>query len=284
MTDLIDKPSVCIIGCGRMGGGLLQGLLKDGWSAEQLGGVEADESRRQAARDEWGIVLSADIDDTVAAADIIVLAVKPGQIGSLAAAVRSARAHAPAAPKRLLISIAAGTNLLRLRDWFGPEFFIVRAMPNLPASIGMGMTALCGHDLPSSARETAARVLNAVGKTVWLESEDDIDAVTAVSGSGPAYFFLLMEYMEQAAVESGLDKDTARLLVSRTALGAAHLAAAPGLTGDPAVLRRNVTSPGGTTEAALNVLNEADLAALFKRAIAAARDRARTLSALDDDG
>jgi len=179
--------------------------------------------------------------------------------------------------KPLVISIAAGVRIEDIDRWLGGGLAIVRAMPNTAALIGSGASGLYANDrVNDGMRNQAESILRAVGVTVWLEDEYLMDVVTALSGSGPAYFFLVMEALEQAAIESGLDPKQARLLTLETAFGAAKMA----LEGheEPAQLRRRVTSPGGTTEQAVKVLEEGGLRRLFKNAMQAAGDRARAIA------
>ena len=278
---MADKPSVCVIGCGHMGGSLLRGLLNSGWTAGQLSGLEMDENRGQALGKEIEVVISGDPSEVVTQAAVVILAVNPGQVPAVIQTVRSAMTGTKdsTADKPLLISIAAGVSQGRLQDLSGGDFHVVRAMPNLPVSIGMGITALWAVDVPSPLTDLATQVMGAVGDTVWLRKEDDINVVTATSSSGTAYFYFLMEQMEKTAVRLGLDQATARRLVWRTALGAAHMAGTTeSVPYDPSVLRKQVTSPNGTTEAALNVMSEAGFPALVERAVTAARDRAVSLT------
>jgi pyrroline-5-carboxylate reductase len=200
------------------------------------------------------------------------LAVKPQLLGAV---VRSLAAAA-AARRPLVISIAAGIRAADIARWAGPAATVVRAMPNRPALLGAGATALFAPAAPPAARATAARLLEAVGSVLWVEREADLDAVTAVSGSGPAYFFLLIEALEAAAIAEGLAPAAARQLAVATATGAARLAAESG--DDPATLRAQVTSKGGTTAAALAVFEAADLRGIVARAVAAARARAGELA------
>jgi pyrroline-5-carboxylate reductase len=177
----------------------------------------------------------------------------------------------------VVISVAAGVRLDALAQWLGPGHALVRAMPNRPALIGAGITAACAAaDVTDGERAMVGRVLGAVGPLVWLDEESRLDAVTAVSGSGPAYFFLLVEALEDAGVNLGLPRDTARQLAVHTAYGAGRMLVA----GDdpPAVLREQVTSRGGTTAAALAVLEAADLRGTLARAVTAAERRAGELS------
>ncbi|MFZ2752214.1 MAG: pyrroline-5-carboxylate reductase, partial [Lysobacteraceae bacterium] len=182
----------------------------------------------------------------------------------------------------LVVSIAAGITAAQMQRWLGGGIAVVRAMPNTPALLGAGITGLfASSEVDANGRERAANLLASAGKTAWIESEAQMDAVTAVSGSGPAYIFLLAEAMEAAALAEGLPAGTARALVLETVLGAARMLTESGE--DPAELRRRVTSPGGTTQAAIETFEAGGFRALVARAIANATERGRHLSAANDD-
>ena len=179
--------------------------------------------------------------------------------------------------KPLLISIAAGIQLSHLEQWAGEELAIVRSMPNTPALIQSGATALCANQFTSDTqRDLAEAIMRSVGLVLWLDDETLMDAVTALSGSGPAYYFLIMEVMEKAATQLGLSQEYARILTLQTAFGAAKMALES--NHDAASLRKQVTSPGGTTEQALNVLLEGGIEQLFDDALAAAKNRSIELA------
>jgi pyrroline-5-carboxylate reductase len=183
------------------------------------------------------------------------------------------------AVKPLVISIAAGVRSDALQRWLGGAVPVVRAMPNTPALVQTGATGLYATPAVSATqRDLAESIMRAVGVTVWVEDETLIDTVTALSGSGPAYFFLVMEVLENAAVNLGLPRETARLLTLETALGAAKMALES--SEDPATLRARVTSPGGTTERALQIFQQADLAGIFADALAGAQARSQELAKL----
>lgn len=269
----MNPANIAFIGCGNMGRCLIGGLIKDGVVAPtQLRAADADASQlaRLAA---WpGIATTDDNAIAVRDADVIVLAVKPQQMRSVAT---SLAAHV-ATRKPLVLSIAAGIRSSDLRRWIGP-LPIVRAMPNTPALLGCGVAGLfAGPDVGELQREQAEAILRAAGMTVWVEEEAQIDAVTAVSGSGPAYFFALMEWMEDAGTSLGLNREQARLLTLQTALGAARMAMESGV--DPATLRKQVTSPGGTTECALGIMHQHDMAGIVAQALLGARERAAEMA------
>ncbi|WP_372523667.1 pyrroline-5-carboxylate reductase [Sulfuricaulis sp.] len=266
-------PLVGFIGAGNMARSLAGGLLKNGWGKDQIILSDPEPTQRQTIETVLGIKVFADNSEVAARADLLVLAVKP----QILADVTKALASTVQKKKPLVISIAAGVRIEDIDRWLGGGLAIVRAMPNTAALIGSGASGLYANNrVNDGMRNQAESILRAVGVTVWLEDEYLMDVVTALSGSGPAYFFLVMEVLEQAAIESGLDPKQARLLTLETAFGAAKMA----LEGheEPAQLRRRVTSPGGTTEQAVKVLEEGGLRRLFKNAMQAAGDRARTIA------
>lgn len=267
------KKRITFVGGGNMATCLIGGLIARGTRAATI--VVAEPLAEQRARLErrFGVQTRATGAEALGEADVVVLAVKPQQ---MAAAARSI-AGAVAVRRPLMISIAAGIRLGDLARWLGPGIPLVRTMPNLPALIEAGVSALyAGDDVGAEARSDAEAILSACGRTVWVPAEEQMDVVTAVSGTGPAYFFLLIEALQAAAVELGLDPDIARTLCIETAQGAGRMAAASDLT--PAQLREQVTSKGGTTAAAMDVLEAADLRAILARAVAAAARRSGELA------
>ena len=249
-----------------MGGALVRGLLASGWPPDALAVAETDAARRRALAE---LVPGVAVGEAPVAADGAVLAVKP-QVAEPAC-----RALAAAAVPRWL-SIMAGVPLSRLEQWAGPTVAVVRAMPNTPALVGAGITAVApGARAGEGELAWAAEVLGAVGEVVRV-AEEDLDAVTAVSGSGPAYVFLLAEAMAEAGAAAGLDPALARRLARSTVAGAGRLL--DGQDADPRALRAQVTSPGGTTEAAVGAFEEGGLRALVARAVQAAAARSRALA------
>ncbi len=265
---------IAFIGGGNMARALIGGLVRQGTPASAIRVGEPSAAVRSGLERDFGCRTSPDNPVAAAAADAVVLAVKPQE----AAAVVSALAPELRAERPLFISVAAGIGVRSLESWCGPGVPIVRAMPNRPALVGAGATGLyAGTGVPEAGRALAERILQSVGSLVWVESEDDLDVVTALSGSGPAYCFLLAEAMMNAAVKLGLDPRAARTLAVETLHGAGALAHAG--SADLARLRAEVTSKGGTTEAALRVLEgEHGLAGLVERAMSAAAQRSRELS------
>lgn len=266
------KERLLLIGFGNMGQALARGWLAHGREPASIRVVEAETAARAAAT-QLGLDAVATIEEAEQGADVLVLAVKPNQ---LAAVLRAAAERA--APNAVVLSIAAGKTLAQIEAGLGAPLAVVRAMPNTPAAIGQGMTALVGNSLVSEAhRSLATSLMAAVGAVAWLGDEAQMDAVTAVSGSGPAYVFLLVECLEEAGRELGLDAGLARQLALTTVAGAGRYAATAAL--DPAELRRRVTSPNGTTQAALDVLmGPAGLKPLVTRAVRAAAARSRELA------
>lgn len=269
----MDQPIIGFIGAGNMGRSLAGGLLQSGWDRQKLALADPSPEQRQVVENLLDLPVCADNNDVANRADVLVLAIKPQQMRAVCDGL------APAVQRRkpLIVSIAAGVRITNIEDWLGGDLPIVRVMPNTPALVNSGASGLFANSRASEGqRDLAESILRTVGVTIWLASEDQLDAVTAVSGSGPAYFFLAMEALEQAALEQGLDAATARLLAVETAFGAAKMALEGGT--DPAELRRNVTSPGGTTERAIAEFQNGGFERLFKQAVAAATARSRELA------
>ncbi|MCP5180872.1 MAG: pyrroline-5-carboxylate reductase [Pseudomonadales bacterium] len=265
----LEGKRIACIGAGNMAFSLLSGLHRAGIAGIELRVTDVVSSQLgkfAALSARTGTDNRAATDD----ADIIVLAVKPQVLPAILAAL-------PLAPHQLLISIAAGIPLRTLAAGSAVNQPIVRCMPNTPALVGAGITALFANaHVTGVMREQAEAFLRSVGRAVWVQSEADLDAVTAVSGSGPAYFFYLMEAMVRAGVELGLPPDLALELTRETAYGAALLAR--NSEHDPATLRANVTSPGGTTERAISLMNEARCADGIVRALHGAAQRSAELA------
>lgn len=265
--------TIVSIGGGNMGRAILGGLIADGYDPSLLLGVDPQaEAREQLAR-ELGLTTAAGV-DSLDRFDIVILAVKP----QIMRAVVSELAPLVGDHRPLFISIAAGVTTDQLDNWLGGSQSIIRVMPNTPALVGAGAAAMFAtQNVAANEREAAQAILSAVGVAVWVERENELDAVTALSGSGPAYFFLMLEILEKVAVELGLAATTARQLAIETAHGAALLAR--GSEHSPAILREQVTSPGGTTERALGILRDGRLETIFRDALVGAAERSRELSA-----
>jgi len=268
MSDTI----ITFIGGGNMARSLIGGLIADGHTAAHLRVAEPDSARRQALIDDFGVQAFADNATAAHGAAAIMLAVKPAMMatvsGELADQIRSQAS--------LVISIAAGVRSADLGRWLGDDVAIVRAMPNTPALVQTGATALYANAVVNGEQhDLAETILRAVGMVVWLPDEAQMDAVTALSGSGPAYFFYTMEAMQAAGESLGLDPRTAQLLTLETALGAARMALES--ADDAATLRQRVTSPGGTTAAAIEQLQAGELASLYAKAMRASAERAAAM-------
>ena len=265
---------LAFIGGGNMAAALIGGLLRRGLRPAQVVVAEPGEERRRWLRTQLGVDAFADNALAAARADVVVLAVKPQSMREVSLALAPQLADSTA----LVISVAAGIPLAALERWFGTQRGLVRTMPNRPALSGYGATALVAPERTGRPqRELAESIMSAVGMTVWLDTESQMDVVTALSGSGPAYFFLFMEALECAARDLGLAGEIAHRLTLATALGAARLADE---SSEPlAALRAQVTSKGGTTEAALAVFATEELRATIARAVAAAAHRSVELAA-----
>lgn len=268
----MKTPSLSFIGGGNMARSLVGGLIADHWPADRI--QVTDPSADALARlSPLGVRTGNDNRAAAEAADVIVLAVKPQVMATVARGL----AEAVQARRPLVISIAAGIRTTDLERWLGGNVALVRCMPNTPALVQSGATALVANARVSEAqRDVAESILRAVGLTLWLDEELQMDAVTALSGSGPAYFFLVIEALQAAGERLGLPADGARLLALQTAFGAAKMALES--DEDAATLRRRVTSPGGTTERALQTLEAGGIRDLIGRALEAARDRSRELA------
>jgi pyrroline-5-carboxylate reductase len=273
ITTSADQP-ITFIGGGNMARSLIAGLIRQGVAGTLIRVVEPVEALRVSLAADFGVQVFA---DAVTAADgsaICILAVKPQVMREVCASLSQLQ-------PTLMLSIAAGITTTQLDRWLGGNQAIVRAMPNTPALLGAGVTGLYANARVSAEqRELAALLLASAGVTVWIDAEQRMDAVTAVSGSGPAYVFLLAEAMETAALQQGLSTEAARTLVVQTLLGAARMLCESGEA--PAELRRRVTSPNGTTQAAIETFQTGGFESLTAQAIAAAAQRGRELSAAND--
>jgi len=263
------------IGAGNMAGSLMGGLINNGVESGMIHCADPNPAQRSNVRLHHAVDCVEDNNEVAAWADVLVLAVKPQilqQVALKLAAVVGERLP-------LVISIAAGIRLGDLGRWLGCEPPLIRAIPNTPALVGAGATGLFANAAVNGGqRDSAESLMRAVGSVIWVKEESDLDAVTAVSGSGPAYFMYFMEAMQEAAKVLGLDQDQARLLILETALGSARMAMESQV--DFAELRRRVTSPGGTTERALAVLEEQSVGKQICAAVQAAAARSSELADL----
>ena len=263
---------IAFLGGGNMASALIGGLLKKGVDASWISVIEVSPAARERLAARHGVRASTAPDAATQRADTLVLAVKPQDLRPAAAAL------AGSVRGKLVVSIAAGVRLEALSRWLGGHRKLVRCMPNTPALIGAGISGLYAlPEVSQDERERTQTILGAVGEVVWLSEERLLDPVTAVSGSGPAYVFWFIEQLAESARKMGIPADAASKLALHTVLGAARLAA--GSEESPAELRRNVTSKGGTTEAALKVFDEEQLAQRFARALEAASRRGADIGA-----
>lgn len=261
--------SIAFLGAGNIAQAIMGGLI-DSEDSYRITTHDPVPDCQEAARS-LGVEVAESNRAAIAGADVVMLCVKPNVVLEIADEIT------PAVTDQLIVSVAAGITTLSLQEHLPGGSHIVRCMPNTPALVRTGMTALfAGPHVTDAEKKTAAALLGAVGETLWVGQESDLDAVTAVSGSGPAYFFLLMESMIEAAILEGLTPPVAKQLVLQTALGSARMAIQS--THDPATLRQQVTSPGGTTQAAVEKLIAEDLPRTVQAAIAAARVRSIELS------
>ncbi|MCB1713825.1 MAG: pyrroline-5-carboxylate reductase [Candidatus Competibacteraceae bacterium] len=265
--------TIAFIGAGNMARSLIGGLVASGQPAATICATDPNPEQRAQISATFGIQAYADNTTAIAQADTVVLAVKPQVMRDVAETLASTvQARRP-----LVLSIAAGIRAADLENWLGGSLPLVRCMPNTPALIQSGATGLYANPRVSAEqRQRAQDIMATAGITVWVDDESLLDAVTALSGSGPAYFFLVMEALEQAGEKMGLEASVARQLALHTALGAAKMAIAS--DEGPAQLRTRVTSPGGTTERAISILQQGDLEALFERALQGAKTRCQELS------
>jgi pyrroline-5-carboxylate reductase len=261
---------ITFIGGGNMANALLGGLLNNGLPANEIMDVEIEEENRARLERVFGIRCFADPGEEALACDAVVLAVKPQQMRAVCLSLQ------PLLKQQLIVSIAAGLRLKDLSRWLGGYDRLVRAMPNTPAMVSAGVTGLYALPNVSEAERLGAeRIMHAVGSTVWVGDEAQIDAVTAVSGSGPAYVFLFIEALQQAAAELGFSSKQARQLSIETVLGAARLAS---MSEEPAgTLRERVTSKGGTTEAALYTMTKRGFKEAVIAGVKAAKERGAEL-------
>ncbi|WP_447795084.1 pyrroline-5-carboxylate reductase [Pseudomonas farris] len=267
----MSKTRIAFIGAGNMAASLIGGLRAKGLDAAQIRASDPGEETRARVSAEHGIEVFADNADAIQGVDVVVLAVKPQAMKAVCEAIRPSLK-----PNQLVVSIAAGITCASMNNWLGAQP-IVRCMPNTPALLRQGVSGLFATgEVSAEQRQQAEELLSAVGIALWLNEEQQLDAVTAVSGSGPAYFFLLIEAMTAAGVKLGLPADIAAQLTVQTALGAAHMAVASDV--DAAELRRRVTSPAGTTEAAIKSFQAGGFEALVEKALGAAAHRSAEMA------
>ena len=270
-----QTPHIAFIGAGNMAQAILKGMLAAGYPQSKISASGRTQSKLDVLAADTGIHTSTDNLALCHQADVIVLGVKPQMMGDLVQSI----APAVDVSTQLIVSVAAGILASSIEIWLGKKVPIVRCMPNTPSLVGQGAAGLFATDRVSPAqKQTASTIMQSVGLALWVETEAHIDAVTAVSGSGPAYYFLMMEAMIAGAEKLGLTNDVAQQLVLQTAAGAAQMAQQSQQT--PAQLRVAVTSPNGTTEQAINTFNDGDFSQLCSQAMAAAHHRSKELAQL----
>ncbi|MBU2709516.1 pyrroline-5-carboxylate reductase [Zooshikella harenae] len=269
----MHKPTLAFIGAGNMAKSIINGLLTQGYSPNLIWATDTKVETLTSLASNLGINTSSDNNEAVKHADIVILAVKP----QVMSGVLNGLSDQPSLDKTLFLSIAAGITTSSIQQHFNIELPIIRAMPNTPAMIGCGATGLYANDYVSDEQKAYCEsIFNAVGITCWVDDENTLDTITAISGSGPAYFFLFMESLIDAAIQHGLSPDIAKQLVMQTAKGAALIASESDQ--EIATLRQNVTSPGGTTAQALSVFEQNNLRQLVNKATTAAKQRAQELN------
>lgn len=263
--------NIVFIGGGNMATAMISGMLQQGYAADQLRVVEIDEKQCGKLRQAWGIRASTDMGEGIEGSDVIVLAVKPQQLFELT------RKLVPLLDGQLIVSIAAGIRAEDLARWLNGYRRVIRAMPNTPSLVRSGVAGLYAMpEVSENDKKNAESILSAVGSILWVDDEDMLHAVTAISGSGPAYVFYFIESMQQAGIELGLSIDQAQQLSLLTFMGASKLASLS--DEDAAILRDRVTSKGGTTEQAILTMERNDVKAKIISAIHAANQRSREMS------
>ena len=267
------SPTISFIGAGNMASAIIGGMLDNGFQADKIWVSAPDDNHLQSIRKRFGISVTTDNRYCAQQADMVVLAVKPQVMAEvcqdIAPVVQNTRP--------LMVSIAAGLTADTLDEWLGGGLPLVRVMPNTPSLVGKGAAGLYANSqVKDKQKKMVQAVFESIGSALWVEDENLLHAVTALSGSGPAYFFLMLEALESAATEAGIDPETARELAIQTMAGAAEMAGRS--EHDPAQLKRNVMSPGGTTEQAIHTFEDGGLRDLVKEAYGAAFKRSQEMS------
>ena len=269
----LSNLKVRFVGAGNMATSLIGGLINRGFLPSQITASDPGGHQRQVVTEKFGVKTFSDNNEHFGIPDVVVLAVKPQIMKQVALDVAESVIETGA----LVISIAAGIKIEHLEQWISKDIPIVRSMPNTPALIGEGATGIFANaNVSREQKHLTEAILDSVGISHWVDEEYKIDVVTALSGSGPAYFFLFMEYLQKTAVELGLSEEVAAKLTEQTALGSAILAQRS--QDDITVLRQKVTSPNGTTEAALKSFQANDFAKIINQAVKAANHRSQELS------
>ncbi|MCE0759905.1 pyrroline-5-carboxylate reductase [Marinobacter sp. G11] len=268
-----NSSTISFIGAGNMASAIIGGMLDNGYQAGNIWVSAPDDSHLQALRDRFGVSVTTDNRHCAQQADMVVLAVKPQVMAEVC------RDIAPVVQntRPLMVSIAAGLTSDTLDGWLGGGLPLVRVMPNTPSLVGKGAAGLFANAAVTAEQKTMVQsVFESIGSALWVDDEEQLHGVTALSGSGPAYFFLMLEALEAAATEAGIAPKTARELAIQTMAGAAEMAARS--EHDPAQLKRNVMSPGGTTERAINTFEDGGMRDLVQKAYNAAFERSQEMS------
>lgn len=267
-----SQPTLAFIGAGNMASSLIGGLVSGGYDPEKIIVSNPSTEKLLALKSKYSITITNDNLEAVNQADVIILAVKPNKLAQVCQSLKKVVSN-----KKLIISVAAGIQTHQIQGWLDCNAPIIRCMPNTPTLIGAGATGLFANSVTNDMqRQFAESMLRSVGVTVWVDSEEKIDTITALSASGPAYFLLIFEYLINASVRLGLNENQATLLTLQTALGAARMA----MENKDSIseLRQRVTSPGGTTEQALQVLQNNALETILLDALTAAKSRAKEMA------
>lgn len=273
--DLSDQ-KIGFIGSGNMARSIIGGLIEDGIPPSNIHASDICDKTLSSISEEFSISTTKDNDEVISNCDVILLSVKPQIMKQVVETISIT------GTEKLVISIAAGIKEESLSKWLGGDLAIIRTMPNTPSLVRTGATgAYCNKNVSSAQKDICDKILSAIGITCWVDKEETLDLITAVSGSGPAYYFLVMEAMENAAVELGLPKEIANNLVIQTALGAAKIASSESET--PKELRARVTSPNGTTEKGIQALEDGNIRDTFANAIKAAAIRSKELGEILGD-
>jgi len=267
-----NKTVIGFIGAGNMAYALIKGLLSDGFEAKNINVSDANPELLEKRSSELGVTAQPDNVSLLNNSDIVVFAVKPQVLSVVCHELKN-----KASTDQLFVSVVAGIKSKDINRWLGGDFALVRTMPNTPALFQSGVTGLYANELVNDLQKKSVNLLlSAVGECFWVNEENLLDAITAISGSGPAYFFLMMQSMKQAAMALGLDEDTADALSIKTSLGASIMATNSGK--DSRTLRAEVTSPNGTTQSAIETFQDQNFEGIVAAATRAAYDRARELS------
>jgi len=270
---IMEQQKIAFIGAGNMSRSIISGLVAKHYPSSLITAANPSQQKLDKLGADFGILTTNNNDDAIAWADIVVLSVKPQLMEQVCQAIKCDNLQ-----DKLFITIAAGINVSRYSDYFGQAIRLVRSMPNTPSLLGLGMTGIFApQNIDQHDKAISAQILQSVGEILWVDNESHIDTVTACSGSSPAYFFLFMEYMQQSAIKMGLSGEEARLLIQQSALGAAQMVRHNNHL-ELAELRKQVTSKGGTTDAAIETFKAQGLDQSIDQAMQAAVERAQKMA------